>query len=87
MMITMDTEDETAITEITIQPDGRIFVFGLSLEVARALSGLCPPGHAIGRLIERLQPEGKMPADFRQGTESEQPAECEQPIGLTESER
>ena len=33
----MDAEDETAITEITIQPDGRIFVFGLSLEVARAL--------------------------------------------------
>ena len=47
----LDPDDETAITEITIQPDGRIYVFGLSLEVARVLEGLCPPGHAIGRLV------------------------------------
>lgn len=48
-------EDETAITEITIQPDGRIYVFGLSLEVARALEGLCPAGHAIGRLVATFE--------------------------------
>ena len=67
----MIEDDETAITEITIQPDGRIFVFGLSLEVAQALAGLCPAGHAIGRLV----------ATF------DKPTEIDQPIGLTESER
>ncbi|HTU23900.1 MAG TPA: hypothetical protein VMF30_00795 [Pirellulales bacterium] len=51
----MSTDDETAITEITIQPDGRIFVFGLSLEVAQALAGLCPAGHAIERLVARFE--------------------------------
>ena len=51
----MKVEDETAITEITIQPDGRIYVFGLSLEVAEVLSGLCPAGHAIERLVARLE--------------------------------
>ena len=51
-------EDETAITEITIQPDGRIYVFGLSLEVAQALSGLCPPGHAIEPTGGQVQKAG-----------------------------
>ena len=60
----MNAEDETAITEITIQPDGRIFVFGLSLEVARALSGLCPPGHAIGRLVSMFPAECEQPAEL-----------------------
>jgi hypothetical protein len=67
----IEPEDETAITEITIQPDGRIYIFGLSLEVAQVLEGLCPPGHAIGRLV----------ATF------ETPTECDKPIGLRESER
>ncbi|HEY1785511.1 MAG TPA: hypothetical protein VGG30_08180 [Pirellulales bacterium] len=50
-MTTPEIDDETAITEITIQPDGRIYVFGLSLEVAAALAGLCPAGHPVGRLV------------------------------------
>ena len=73
----MMPEDETAITEITIQPDGRIFVFGLSLEVAQVLAELCPPGHAIGRLVSMFD----KPAGL------EKPTEYEKPIGLTESER
>jgi hypothetical protein len=67
----MDAEDETAITEITIQPDGRIYVFGLSLEVAQALAELCPPGHAIGRMVSKFEAQAERP----------------KPIGLTESER
>ncbi|HEX4144641.1 MAG TPA: hypothetical protein VHY91_14135 [Pirellulales bacterium] len=66
-----DIEDETAITEITIQPDGRIYVFGLSLEVAQVLAELCPPGHAIERLVAKF----------------ETPTADEKPVGLTESER
>ena len=50
----MAAEDETAITEITIGPDGRIHVFGLSLEVAQVLAGLCPAEHAISRLVARF---------------------------------
>jgi hypothetical protein len=77
-MTTTNTEDETAITEITIQPDGRIFVFGLSLEVAQVLEGLCPAGHAIGRMV----------AAFENKAEVDQPAkQNENAIGLTESER
>ena len=38
----MQAGDETAITEITIRPDGRIYVFGMSHEVLGALAALCP---------------------------------------------
>lgn len=38
----MQTTDETAITEITIEPDGRIFVFGMSREVLELLATICP---------------------------------------------
>ena len=46
----MELDDETRITEITLQPDGRIFVFGLSREVLALLLEICPsdsPLHAI----------------------------------------
>ena len=38
----MKVADETAITEITIGSDGRIYVFGMSQEVLQVLAGLCP---------------------------------------------
>ena len=47
----MEQADETAITEITIQPDGRIYVFGASRQVLAVLKDLCP--HDL-RLLERL---------------------------------
>ena len=34
--------DETTITEITIQPDGRIYVFGTSRQVLEVLENLRP---------------------------------------------
>jgi hypothetical protein len=43
----MDLDDETTITEITLQPDGRIFVFGLSREVLAILQDLCPADHPL----------------------------------------
>ena len=65
----LEAEDETAITEITIQPDGRIYVFGLSLEVAQVLSGLCPAGTSdrpTGRQVRTAKRSGKThPADRR----------------------
>ena len=47
----MGITDETAMTEIMIYPDGRIFAFGLSREVADILYSLCPEKHP---LIESL---------------------------------
>lgn len=46
----MDSDEETAVTDIIIQPDGRIFVFGLSREVADVLEELCPKEHPIRRV-------------------------------------
>lgn len=43
----MELTDETAMTEIMIHPDGRIFVFGLSREVAEILRSLCPEKHPL----------------------------------------
>jgi hypothetical protein len=43
----MEPADETAMTEIMIHPDGRIFVFGLSREVGEILVSLCPEKHPL----------------------------------------
>ena len=43
----MKVADETAITEITIGSDGRIYVFGMSQEVLQVLAGLCPENAAL----------------------------------------
>jgi hypothetical protein len=43
----MDPDDETAITEITLAADGRIFVFGLSRDVLAVLRDLCPRDHPL----------------------------------------
>lgn len=43
----MKVADETAITEITIGPDGRIYVFGMSQEVLQVLAGLCPENDTL----------------------------------------
>jgi len=37
----MQYTDETAITEITIGPDGRVYVFGTSGDLLLALEDLC----------------------------------------------
>jgi len=57
----MDSDDETRITEITLQPDGRIFVFGLSREVLDILRDLCPATHPLRKLaVEQPAREGLM---------------------------
>jgi hypothetical protein len=47
----MEQADETTITEITIQPDGRIYVFGASRQILAVLSDLCPGDQT---LLQRL---------------------------------
>jgi Tol biopolymer transport system component len=51
----LDPEDETAISEISILPDGRVCVFGASRQVIEALAVLDPDDSALRRRIERLE--------------------------------
>jgi hypothetical protein len=50
-------EDETALTEITILPDGRVYVFGMSQPVLEILGGLRPADPRLRRLLERVRSE------------------------------
>jgi hypothetical protein len=44
-------EDETTITEITIQPDGRIYVFGTSRQVLDVLADLDPRPSKLNTIL------------------------------------
>jgi hypothetical protein len=46
----VELEDETNLTEITIQPDGRVFVFGASRPILDVLAGLSPDDSRIATL-------------------------------------
>ena len=48
-------QDETSITELTIAPDGRVFVFGTSRPVLEVLLALNPHDRRVGRLVEQVQ--------------------------------
>ena len=47
-------DEESAITEITIAPDGRIFVFGLSRPVIDILDRLHPNDSRLKQLVHRV---------------------------------
>ena len=49
------TEDETRITEITIQPDGRVYVFGASRQVLEVLEALHPGDEKLLRLLGHIR--------------------------------
>jgi hypothetical protein len=46
-------EEETTLTEITILPDGRIYVFGLSRPVLEILGELQSQDQRLRRLLEQ----------------------------------
>ena len=48
-------DDETNITEITIEPDGRVFVFGTSRRVLEVLEGLRPGDPRLRRLLSHVR--------------------------------
>jgi hypothetical protein len=48
-------QDETTITEISIQPDGRLYVFGTSRRVLELLEGLRPNDARLGRLLRQVR--------------------------------
>lgn len=51
----MNADDETAITEIELLPDGRICVFGMSKQVLELLSALQPdPASNVSQRLEQV---------------------------------
>src|SRR5258706_7989370 len=48
--------DETEMTEITIQPDGRVYVFGASLPILQILQSLQPNDPRIVAILGRAKP-------------------------------
>lgn len=51
----MQIPDETSITELTILPDGRIFVFGLSRQILHMLKDLDFSSPDLQRRLEQVQ--------------------------------
>jgi hypothetical protein len=53
----MNAEDETNITDIDLLPDGRICVFGTSVEVLEVLDRLqCGADDAINARLDSMRP-------------------------------
>ena len=48
--------DETEMTEITIQPDGRVYVFGASLPILQILQSLQPNDLRISAILRQANP-------------------------------
>ncbi len=68
----MDADDEAELSEITILPDGRVYVFGTSRPIMEVLSGLNPGDPALAsRLIHIRQFEAGLPLETSQwGTDA-----------------
>jgi len=49
-----DTIDESAECEITIQPDGRVFAFGITGPLAAVLATIPTSDERMKRLLERI---------------------------------
>jgi len=47
--------DETLTTELTIAPDGRVYVFGTSREMLEVLETLKPHDPKLQRLLARVR--------------------------------
>jgi len=54
----MEPDHETAISEITILPDGRVFVLGASHEVLEILEALNPGDAGLKRRLEHAACDG-----------------------------
>lgn len=48
-------DTESTMTEITIQPDGRLYVFGTSRQVLDILEELRPKDVQLGRLLRQVR--------------------------------
>ncbi len=68
----MDADDETNITDLELLPDGRIFIFGASLEVLQILDGIqcSSDGVLSSRLKNALDSGSQVP--INDGSQQEQ---------------
>jgi hypothetical protein len=48
-------QDETAMTDITIGPDGRVYIFGASMPVLEVLEAAGLGGENLRRRLDRLR--------------------------------
>jgi len=55
MTPTTAVDDETHVTEISIGPDGRVYVFGLSRPVLEILATLQPDDAKLARLLKHVR--------------------------------
>jgi hypothetical protein len=53
----LDQKSQDLVTEISILPDGRIFVRGLSRPVIEVLSSVCPEDHDFRQRLSRVMEE------------------------------
>jgi hypothetical protein len=53
--VSVATVDESLISEISIAPDGRVYVFGLSRQVLDVLYVLQPDDPKLSKLLGHLQ--------------------------------
>lgn len=59
----MEQADESAITELMIQPDGRIYVFGASQRMLDLLGELCPRDTCLLERLARMASGTEQPGD------------------------
>jgi hypothetical protein len=53
--LSAELSDETLISQITIQPDGRVYVFGASREVLEVLEAVNPVDRRVALLLRRVR--------------------------------
>ncbi len=58
-------EDETTMTEITIQPDGRVYIFGTSRQVLDILADLDPLSPKLQLLLNEVKRQEKIDTTAR----------------------
>lgn len=69
----VDAEDETALTELEIMPDGRIFVFGASGQILEILNQLQSPQDPT--ITSRLCKEADPSSEIARDAEHKRPTE------------
>ena len=69
----MDADDETNITDLELLPDGRIFIFGASLEVLQILEGIqCSSDGVLSSRLKKALDSGSQ-VQINNGSQHEQP--------------
>ncbi len=66
----LNADDESTLTEITVLPDGRVYVFGASQPVLEALADLWPGDIDLQVRVQRLRALSAAPSKAGPSTRS-----------------